>query len=88
MNQTELLRLLEQVRTQDVDPVEALRLLEAGPFRQAQSEYADLDHHRKLRHGITEVVYGESKSVEQIVSIAGNLAAGNNTVLITRLVPE
>jgi hypothetical protein len=55
----------------DVEPVEGL------PF-------AQLDHHRALRHGYPEVVFGEGKSAEQAVLICERLAAHGDGFLVTR----
>jgi NCAIR mutase (PurE)-related protein len=51
--------------------------------------FAKVDHHRALRQGVAEVVYGAGKSPEQIQSIADSLLARNaESLLITRLSPE
>ncbi|MGF6951745.1 NCAIR mutase (PurE)-related protein [Neobacillus sp. B4I6] len=50
--------------------------------------FAKVDHHRKKRQGFPEVVYGEGKTTEQIVSIIQVLRARNNQVLVTRISKE
>lgn len=51
--------------------------------------FAKVDLHRKIRQGAAEVIYGASKTPEQIVSIANVLREkGQTTVLITRLSAE
>jgi NCAIR mutase (PurE)-related protein len=82
----ELLEALEAGRTSVDDAVEALRTL---PFRQL-GNIATVDHHRHLRLGFPEVVFGEGKSAEQIVAIlnelvAGGGAGGTGNVLATRV---
>jgi len=57
--------------------------LKALPFQDL--DFAKVDHHRRLRRGFPEVIYGEGKDVEQILAIAGNLYQHGNPVLITRL---
>ncbi|MED4018349.1 nickel pincer cofactor biosynthesis protein LarB [Sutcliffiella cohnii] len=47
--------------------------------------FAKVDHHRKKRQGIPEVVFGEGKTAEQIISIAKALREKNNQVLVTRI---
>lgn len=48
--------------------------------------YAKVDLHRKLRQGVAEVIYGESKTSEQIEGIIRSMAAaGQSCILITRL---
>lgn len=85
MIETELFELLEKVKRGEMSTEIALGILQNAPFRTTQLPFAELDHHRSLRQGIGEVVYGESKSAEQIISIAEHLAHGGQPVLITRL---
>ena len=60
-----------------------LRLKEA-PFEDLG--FAKLDHHRAVRQGIAEVIYGAGKTSEQIREIASAMYRhGQNTVLITRM---
>ena len=48
-----------------------------------------MDHHRRLRQGVPEVIYGAGKTPEQMVGIVSAMEeAGQETVLITRLSPE
>ena len=49
--------------------------------------FATIDHHRALRQGFPEVVYGAGKTTEQLVAIAQRIAARGDGVLATR-VPE
>ena len=49
--------------------------------------YATLDHHRALRQGFPEVVYGGGKTAEQIAGIAQRIAERGDGVLVTRLDP-
>jgi NCAIR mutase (PurE)-related protein len=50
--------------------------------------FAKVDHHRALRHGMPEVIFGLGKTPEQIVGIAVRLAERSANVLITRAEPE
>ncbi len=88
MIETELFELLEKVKREEISTEEALGILQNAPFRTTQMPFAELDHHRSLRQGIGEVIYGESKSAEQIIEIAEHLSYGGQTVLITRLEGE
>lgn len=85
MTEQELTVLLESVRGGDLSPADALALLREGPFRSTGLPFAELDHHRPLRNGLGEVVYGESKSADQIVSIVERLSSGGRPVLVTRI---
>jgi pyridinium-3,5-biscarboxylic acid mononucleotide synthase len=50
--------------------------------------FATIDHHRALRQGFPEVVYGAGKTPDQIVGIAGRIAERGDGVLVTRLAAE
>jgi NCAIR mutase (PurE)-related protein len=82
------LDLLNAVRQGSVSETEALGQLKSGPFRQTDLGYARPDHHRRMRHGLNEVVYGETKTIEQILGIVDELAPSGTAVLVTRLQPE
>ena len=78
--------LLEKVRDGATDPSEALLELKTLPFEDLG--FARVDHHRALRTGAPEVIFGEGKTSEQIVSIATRLHASGTNVLVTRISPE
>ncbi len=50
--------------------------------------YAKLDHHRRIRNGYPEVIYGEGKTPEQAAEIFRRLAERNPNVLCTRATDE
>jgi NCAIR mutase (PurE)-related protein len=50
--------------------------------------FAKVDHHRRKRQGFPEIVYGEGKTAEQIISIVQALRACNDFVLVTRISKE
>jgi pyridinium-3,5-biscarboxylic acid mononucleotide synthase len=79
----ELLESLEAGRTSVDEAVESLRSL---PFRQV-GHVATVDHHRHLRLGFPEVIFGEGKTAEQIVAILNELARapGSTALLATRV---
>src|SRR6516164_11495453 len=82
MDQAQLRSLLEQVQSGGVDIDSALDRLRHLPFEDLG--FAKLDHHRALRHGMPEVVFGKGKTPEQIFEIAGRLLDRAPNVLITR----
>ncbi len=87
MEKRDILRLLEDVRGGAVSPEEALLSLKEQPFEDLG--YAKLDHHRALRQGIAEVIYGAGKTPEQIIGIVDAMRRrGQQTILITRLSKE
>ena len=84
MNREELLNALNAVRDGAMTPEAALGLLDRAPFEDLG--FAKVDHHRALRNGAGEVIYGAGKTAEQIAAIAGRIvAAGGKNVLITRM---
>ena len=50
--------------------------------------FATIDHHRALRQGFPEVVYGAGKTTEQLVAIAQRIADRGDGVLVTRVSTE
>jgi NCAIR mutase (PurE)-related protein len=50
--------------------------------------FANVDHHRALRHGIPEVIFAMGKTTEQVVAIASRLLDHEGNVLITRTSPK
>jgi NCAIR mutase (PurE)-related protein len=87
MNKAETLDILQKIRTGVISPEEALSKLCVEPFEDLG--YAKLDHHRELRQGVPEVIYGAGKTPEQIAGIAAAmLSKGQRLILITRLLPE
>ncbi len=88
MDHKDLTNLLEEVMRGVVKPTEAAQRLARGPFRRTELEFASLDHHRSLRHKLGEVIYGESKTVEQLVAIMEQFALNAVPVLATRLNEE
>jgi NCAIR mutase (PurE)-related protein len=75
--------LLTQVADGTVSPDHALDDLAKEPFEAL--EFATIDHHRALRQGFPEVIYGEGKTAEQIVAIAERIAERHGAFLATRL---
>jgi hypothetical protein len=80
-------KLLEAVAAGEVSVDSALLELKKQPFEDLG--FAKVDHHRSLRQGTAEVIYGAGKTPEQIASIAASLVGGGaETVLITRMSPD
>jgi NCAIR mutase (PurE)-related protein len=83
---TRLRALLERVRAGEATIDSALTELKDLPF--VDLGYAVVDHHRGLRQGVPEVILAQSKTPEQVVGIARELARAGQNVFITRLSPE
>ena len=62
---------------------EVLEYLEKLPFEDLC--FAKVDHHRCLRRGFAEVIYGEGKTADQIAAIAQSMIEFGSNVLITRV---
>jgi NCAIR mutase (PurE)-related protein len=85
MDRQRLAELLAAVQGGACSIDEALARLRDLPFEDLG--FANIDHHRALRNGFPEVIFGEGKSVEQVAAIAERMAATGASVLITRLAP-
>ena len=48
-------------------------------------DYAHIDHHRSLRKGFPEVIFGEGKTADQIIGIMGKMALQEDVILVTRI---
>lgn len=86
MEEDSIRDLLERVKEGGVSVDEALEKLRDLPF-----EYigpACIDHHRGLRRGLAEVIYGEGKEVEDILAIMERMLAKGDNIMVTRLSKE
>lgn len=87
MAQEKLLELLRRVQEGTVSPEQAVLELKVSPFEDLG--YAKVDHHRAIRQGIPEVIFGSGKTAEQILGIVSAMRRrGNENILITRLSDE
>jgi NCAIR mutase (PurE)-related protein len=83
MDEQQLRVLLEEVRTGSTGIDAALDRLKHMPFEDLG--FAKVDHHRALRHGMPEVVFGQGKAPEHISAIVAALLAKAQNVLVTRI---
>ncbi len=81
-----LKKLLDAVKDGATSVDEAVEYLRQLPYQDIGC--AQVDHHRELRQGMPEVIFGEGKSVEQIVRIMSALAGTGSNVLVTRLAAD
>jgi NCAIR mutase (PurE)-related protein len=87
VDEAALLRLLESVQTGELHPDDAVAVLRRLPF--ADLGFARVDHHRGLRQGVAEAVYGPGKDPDHLTAIVGELLdAGAAPVLATRVSEE
>lgn len=83
MNIQKLENLLKRVKSGKTSIDEAMATLKTLPFEDIG--FARVDHHRALRKGFPEVIWGEGKTPTQIVSIMKQLKKRGQNILITRL---
>jgi hypothetical protein len=78
--------LLSGVRRGEVGVEEALERMKGLPFEDIG--FACVDHHRGLRKGLSEVIFGAGKTTEEILGIMDRMVRQDDNVLVTRLDPE
>jgi len=81
MDPAQVKSLLEQVRDGAVPVDDAIDRLRHMPFEDIG--FAKLDHHRALRHGMPEVIFGKGKSPDHMVAIAEKLLERSSNLLAT-----
>src|SRR3954451_15807539 len=87
MDEAAVRRLLDDVRSGARSPDDAVARLRRLPF--ADLDFARVDHHRALRQGRAEAVYGPGKTPEQCAAIVGELLAHDDSpVLLPRVSEE
>jgi NCAIR mutase (PurE)-related protein len=86
LEQDSIRDLLVRVRGGEVSVDDALEKLRDLPFEDIG--LACIDHHRSLRRGLSEVIYGEGKEVEDILAIMEKMLAKGDNVMVTRLSKE
>jgi NCAIR mutase (PurE)-related protein len=85
MNQSELLKILDSVKSGDLAPDKAVERLKHLPFEDLG--FAKVDHHRALRQGFAEVVLGKGKTPQQVAEIVLAMLRkkdSRHNILITR----
>lgn len=88
MTQPEALQsLLEAVATGNVSPATALEKLKNFAYEPV-GDFAKIDHHRTLRTGFPEVIWGPGKTPEQIAQIMEAMRLRNPVVMATRIEPD
>jgi len=83
MNHHLLTDLLEAVAKGHISVAQAKSRLEN--LAMEDIEYAHIDHHRSLRKGFPEVIFGEGKSADQIAGIMERMRIQEQVILVTRV---
>jgi pyridinium-3,5-biscarboxylic acid mononucleotide synthase len=88
VDRTQLLRLLDEVRAGSVAPADAALQIGELPYAEVAHAVGSsmIDHHRELRTGVPEIVFGASKTAEQIVGTLGELGK-RGAAIATRVDP-
>ena len=80
-------QILESVRNNSISVDDALLKLRTEPFENLG--FARVDHHRAIRQGVPEVIYGAGKTTNQIIGIMDSMKnAGQGLILVTRISRE
>jgi len=85
VNIKQIERILKSVRRGTLSPEDAKRRLRTLPYEDLG--FAKVDNHRALRRGFPEVIFGEGKSVPQIIAIMRRMTSGRHPILVTRVPP-
>lgn len=83
MNPDKIFHILSQVKSDECTIAEAIHQLKILPFEEI--DCATVDHHRAIRQGFPEIIYGESKTADEIISVIKTILEANDNVLVTRL---
>jgi len=83
MNQDVLRSLLQRLSRGEITVEDSLERLKSLPFEDLG--FACIDHHRALRKGLSEVIFGEGKEVSAIIGIMEQMLSQEENVLVTRL---
>ena len=81
MQENEIKELLEKVKTGDQSVDDALKALKDIPYH--EMGFANVDHHRALRTGFPEAIFGQGKSAAQISAIMTELLRKGGTIMAT-----
>jgi len=78
--------ILKKVYEHRLSPEEAIEHLKDYPYQDLG--FAKIDHHRELRKGIPEIIYGLGKTGPQILKIGREIIRKGGNLLVTRVEPE
>src|SRR5215831_3830423 len=86
MDAASLRKLLEQVKKGTLTADEAVARLRHMPFEDL--DFARVDHHRRLRTGLPEVIFSSGKTARQVAAIFKSMARQGGNVLATKATLE
>lgn len=82
MDKSDIKRLLERVKHNEIEVEAASKIIEDLPYKELG--FAKIDNHREIRVGYPEVIYCERKTVEQVKHIVAYMMTKENNILATR----
>jgi len=80
---SKLEKILNDVSIGNLSPKKALEILEGFPYQDLT--FAKIDHHRELRRGFPEAIYGQGKTKDQILKIATEILKNGSNLVITKV---
>jgi len=83
---SQLQDVLNKVHQGKLSPKEALRILKDYPYQDLG--FAKIDHHRELRKGFPEIIFGLGKTDDQILKIAQEIIKKGSNLLVTKVGTE
>jgi hypothetical protein len=86
MHKNAILQLLQEIQKGALTPQEGVMRLESLPFEDLG--FARVDHHRTLRQGFPEVIFGLKKKPQHVAAIVRSLLPQGTNILITRCTPN
>jgi NCAIR mutase (PurE)-related protein len=87
MDEIRLQKLLEAYKHDDMGFDQVMQELRRLPYENLEG-FARLDHHRQIRCGVPEVIFGEGKNPEHLVKIFNRLSDHGDVVMATRITEE
>ncbi|PYS50954.1 MAG: nickel pincer cofactor biosynthesis protein LarB [Acidobacteria bacterium] len=85
MTENQIRKILEEHKAGSLSADDALDRLRSLPFEDLG--FANVDHHRWLRQGFPEVIFGGGKTVDQVARIVEAMYKHDHNILITRTTP-
>jgi NCAIR mutase (PurE)-related protein len=86
MTEDQIRKILAQYKNGSLSEADALARLRTLPFEDLG--FANIDHHRTLRQGFPEVIFGTGKTVDQVARIVEAMYKHEHNILVTRTTPE
>lgn len=83
MNKKKLSNILTQVASGSLSVTDAQKKL--IHFDYQDIDFAQIDHHRTLRKGFPEVIFGQGKTADQIIGIMKTMTRDDDIILVTRI---